>query len=183
MKQTLLIIPGFGESATEGPYRELARIFKGEFNVVPYTPKWNYRTATDWLHDLEQVLEKIDVEHTTVVAFSLGAYLALLTAESHTFKKVIPCSLSPFYAQQLSSMPQAAKKFLGKRRIKDFGSHSIPKVIKCPAVFLFGSDDWSFAIKEAQKLSQQYKGIFQLIDNTQHELTKEYIKVITAHIR
>jgi pimeloyl-ACP methyl ester carboxylesterase len=179
MNHTLLIIPGFGESTDDAPYVELARMYKG--SVVTFNPKWNYRTATDWLRDLELTLEMLDTQNTSVVSFSLGAYIALLAAESYPFRKVILCSISPFFNEQISYMPPPAQKFFGKRRMKDFSLHTIPKRIKCPVVCMFGSDDWPFAINGGKKLSQKYKGTFELIPNTQHELTHEYLKAIIKY--
>jgi len=181
-KNTLLVIPGFGESADKKPYSTIMKKYQNVFEILPYTPIWNYRTASDWLKDLSNVLEKLDTKNTIVFAFSLGAYLTLLQAENYPFKKIILCSLSPFYKEQLHLMPEIAKKYLGKRRITDFASHHIPRTIKSPAVFLFGSDDWIVGIDEAKKMSEEYQVTFELIPNTPHELTDKYLERVYFHI-
>ena len=66
--------------------------------------------------------------------------------------------------------------------MKDFETYSIPSSLQCPAVFLFGSDDWPVGIEEAKKLAHTYKAKFELISNTHHELTTEYINIISRYI-
>lgn len=182
MKQNLLIIPGFGESTDESPYQVLSSKCKKDFNVVMFTPIWNYRTAGSWLYDLRMILDSIDVRNTTVVSFSLGAYITLIAAETYPFHKVILCSLSPFFKEQLGHLPKPAEIFFGKRRFTDFSTHKIPKTVTCPSVFLFGSLDWSVGIDEAKRLAKMYKGIFEVVPNAHHELTDEYLQKIASYI-
>ncbi len=183
MKKSLLLIPGFGESISDTPYQNLIKAHKQQYSVFTFTPKWNYSVPSDWLAELELMLSKIDTDITTVVSFSLGSYIALLAAQNYKFKKLILCSLSPFYSEQLSEMPDPAKVFFGKRRVNDFAKHKIPKHInKSSVVFLFGSHDWPLAIKEAKKLSKKYHGAFEIVPNTHHELTDEYLQLIHSYL-
>ncbi len=182
MKPTLLIIPGFGETTDEAPYKELSSKFKEDYLIVPHTPRWNNYTATTWLENLSEFIKTIDVSKTTVVSFSMGAYITLLVSETYNFKKVILCSLAPFFKEQLHLLPKTAERVLGVKRMKDFETYSIPNSLQCPAVFLFGSDDWPVGIEEAKKLAHTYKAKFELISNSHHELTTEYINIISRYI-
>lgn len=182
MKQNLLIIPGFGESTDEFPYQFLSKKYKKKFNVIMHNPIWKYRTASDWLRGLQGIINSIDVPNTTVVSFSFGAYITLIASEIYPFHKVILCSVSPFFREQLSHLPKPAEVFLGKRRFADFSTHKIPKTIISPSVFLFGSADWSVGIDEAKRLAKVYKGTFEVVPNTYHELTDEYLKKIASYI-
>ncbi len=183
MNKNLLIIPGFGESATDSAYKTIKNQYNKKYNVINFVPKWNYNVPSNWLAELRHVLSVIDTKNTTVVCFSFGAYITLLSAAETRFEKIIFCSISPFYKEQLSMMPEAAKAYFGKRRVKDFYQHSIPKSIhNSPAVFLFGSEDWPYAIREAKKLAKKYHGEFRIIENTHHELSENYIKVIATFI-
>ena len=67
--------------------------------------------------------------------------------------------------------------------MKDFATHKIPVNLKCPAVFLFGENEWPVAIKEAKRLAKKYNGEFTLVPNAPHELTDEYIDVISRHTK
>jgi predicted alpha/beta hydrolase family esterase len=180
-KINLLIIPGFGEATSEHPYRGLVKKYSSAYNVITFTPHWDYSVASKWLHELDIKLSKIKTENTIVVAFSLGAYITLLAAQSYHFKQVILCSLSPFYKEQLHMLPDSAKTFLGKRRVKDFYTHQIPQQVKKGSyVFLFGSEDWVVGIQESKKLAKKYNGTFSLIADTPHELTAKYLSVIDS---
>lgn len=182
MKPRLLLIPGFGEPATDAPYPTLRKKLEHKFQVSIHTPRWSYATASMWLRDLEKSLNAFETAHVTVVSFSLGAYITLLASEAHPFKKIILCSLSPFFKEQMPKMPKGARVFFGKRRVLDFSTHSIPKTIKSPAIFLFGSEDWDMGIEEARKLSKKYGGTFDIIEGAHHELTPEYIEKIVTFV-
>ena len=183
MNKNLLIIPGFGESASDAPYARLKASCGKQYHVVTFTPQWNYRVASDWLAGLEKQLEKIDTIKTTVICFSLGAYITLLAAERVSFQKVILCSLSPFFKEQLRSMPEEARRYLGKRRITDFSKHNLPKKLMTrQVVFLFGAKDWSYGITQSKLLATRYHAKHVLIPNIGHELDNEYLTEIKKHL-
>lgn len=179
MKKNLLIIPGFGETTSESPYKEFAKKHVGDYNVITFTPRWDYSVASKWLIELENKLAKIITEDTIVVAFSLGAYITLLAAHKYQFKQVILCSLSPFFKEQLHKLPDSAKAFLGKRRINDFYTYPIPSKVKQSSyIFLFGAKDWVVGIQESKKMAKKYNGTFNLVDDAPHELTEKYLSMI-----
>ncbi len=172
----LLLIPGFGDSTSDEPYQKIIKRYQKQYRVISYNPQWSYRTATDWLEGLDVVLKSVDARQTTIIAFSLGAYLALLASEKCNFKKVILCSISPLYKEQLHLLPPVAKRYLGKRRLTDFNKHSIPKRVLSKPVFMFGADDWSVGISEAKKLARSYQAPFVLVPDTPHVLTDLYLR-------
>ena len=182
MRKTLLIIPGFKESTVEAPYQELLRRNENEYTIITHTPHWNNKTATDWVQDLKVILSDIDVHNTTVVSFSLGAYITLILAETYAFEKVIVCSLAPFFKEQLPMVPPQAEKVLGVKRMKDFANHLVPQNLACPAVFLFGENEWPIAKEEAKRLAKQYEAEFEIIPKASHELTEEYINTINQKL-
>ncbi len=181
MSKTLLIIPGFGENTNEKPYQEICNYAKsiGYTKVVEINPKWSYRTASNWCNDAKKSISFLKPDETTVVAFSFGSYISLMLAEDLNFKKVIVCSLSPYFKEHLAKIPEKAKEFLGKRRVNDFKKHSLPsKLSSQKNIFLFGDKEWLYAIEEASKYSQKQKSTFKLIKDTLHELNDEYLKEI-----
>jgi len=184
MLKVLLIIPGFGESPTDAPYQRLKALCSERYRVVTFTPHWKYRVASDWLIEFYDMLKKIDTNNTTVVCFSLGAYITLLAAEQVSFRKVIFCSISPFFREQLASAPDAAKQYFGKRRVTDFGKHRLPKQLKTrQTVFLFGSLEWPHAIVESERLALLYRAKHELVQNAEHELSDEYLREIVKHLQ
>lgn len=180
MKPHLLVIPGFGEDSTDAPYHTLKKNLEGKFRVTMHTPKWNYSTPSMWLHELSKTLDVVDTSNMTVIAFSLGAYIALLASQKHKFKKIILCSLSPFFREQMQYMPKTARAFLGKRRVADFNTHPLPKTVSPAPIFLFGAKDWAVGIDEARKMAKKYGGTFEIVQNAHHELPDDYIQKIVA---
>ncbi|HRH22520.1 MAG TPA: alpha/beta hydrolase [Candidatus Paceibacterota bacterium] len=183
MTKDVLIIPGFGENETEESYKKLKEriLAVGDSTVRFYNPKWNRGTTKNWLADFEKT-SGIKPE-TIVIGFSMGAYITLLLAEHHNASKIVFASLSPYFKENISLVPDSAKKFFGKKRIEDFLRYSVPENIKTQnPVFLFGELDWDIAIDQAKRLAKKYNGLFEFIGNTPHELTEEYINKIVDQV-
>lgn len=174
----LLLIPGFGETTRDHPYQKLMTLLKADYEIEVYNPKWRYGKASKWIRALETKLPEGEDPDTTIVAFSLGAFIALNLASKHAFRKVLLCSVSPLFAPQLHHLPQTARTILGKRRVQDFGKYSIPKHTLSKLVFLFGDKDWNIAIKEANSIAGILNSKFVIVKDTAHELTDNYIKEI-----
>ncbi len=177
-----VIIPGFGESGSDKQYRELKKKIISSFGakVLNYDPIWDRKTIKNWVADFDEKFKNYDFKILTIIGFSMGAYTALVLSSKHKFKKIILASLSPYFKENLENLPKEAINFMGKNRIKEFSNISIPKEIKSESVFLFGDQDWPIAVSQAKKLSSLYKGKFVSVENTEHELTDDYIKKITA---
>ena len=185
MKKTLLLIPGFGENTKEFPYSELiSSAEKIGFNkIIEINPLWNYRTATDWYAEILEKLKDIDSENTVAVGFSLGAYVLLQLSEKKKFYKSIICSISPYFKEQILKMPKEAKVFFGKRRVEDFKKHSLPVKNNSKKIFIFGDQDWPYAIEESKLLAKIHTSEFKLVKDSGHELTNNYIKVIIDNLK
>jgi predicted alpha/beta hydrolase family esterase len=184
MSKDILIIPGFGEDGTMKPYQKLKAEISNELKGVTirfYNPQWNYRTTKNWIVDFEASSEI--KPNTTIIGFSMGAYIALLLAERHIAQNVILASLSPYFKENIPSIPDESKKFFGKRKIESFLKYSIPKNIQTKNIsLLFGDKDWQIAIDQAKILAKKYHGNFNFIENTGHELTDQYIIKIVGQI-
>lgn len=185
MNKTLLIIPGFRETTKEKPYREIIRFAKisGYKTIIKINPTWNHKTSTDWYNMAIHKIKNIDCENTVAVGFSLGAYILLLLSRNNKFKKMLFCSISPFFAEQIHKLPPSAQTFLGKRRLHDFKKYRLPERLKTTQnIFFFGESDWKFAITEAEKYATKQKSSFTLIKDTGHELTSIYIEKIKNNL-
>lgn len=185
MKKTLLVIPGFGESTKEEQYKKLISLAKKDFDkIIEVNPVWNHRTVTHWYQDVLKSLSGVNPENITAVGFSLGAYILILLSEHMNFNKTLLCSLSPFFKEQLSKMPEGAQDFFGKRRVKDFHKHHLPKKTQSSqTIFLFGTEDWVYAINQSEILAKVFKSEFVRIPGTGHELTDDYIEEIIKKIK
>ncbi len=147
--KTLFIIPGFKEKISHKQYRALQKLFIGKgFDVKMVPIVWDRRVMTDWIarfHDFFQVNRG---KNNVVLGFSWGAMIALLTAKQLQPNELILCSLSPYFAEDLSKIPAWWKRFIGKRRTTDFGRYSMKSAVKGVSmkakVFIGGAEQKKF---------------------------------------
>ena len=100
------IIPGFGEKVTDRDYKKISFFAKKEgYLVVPVPIIWNNRTTSHWLTQFRELVNKKG-ENAVVVGFSFGAYLSILASKEFNFKKLVVCSLSPYFSEDLKSFPK-----------------------------------------------------------------------------
>ena len=186
----LYIIPGFGETTRSKGYKKIidsAHVL--HFKVIPIYIIWGKTVATDWLKQLRSVLMSHHETMSTppiLLGFSFGAYLAILLAKEIKFKKLILCSLSPYFRDDIQHLPQFAHKMLGKRRIKDFQKYPFPKDILTPAVFFVGGKDSPLVIQRTHKAYKTWKGKKQLevIQNAEHSIdNKLYLAAIQKQLK
>lgn len=179
---TYIVIPGFGESRSDAEYKTLEKKLKATSAVVVkfYNPIWDRRTIKHWLSDFEKEFSVNNLGDTILVGFSMGSLIALMLAEKFNFKKVLLASLSPYFKNNIKDIPAEASNFFGKNRMAAFSELRRPEKIKCKSIFLFGDQDWPIAISQARELASLYKGKFILVKDTPHELTVEYIRIITV---
>ena len=159
MKQIIYIIPGFGESLKDSPYLELIKYFESKgIKVVFYQPKWKWNTIERWLKDFNKIIDKNYQNNSIILAFSLGAYIAVLSTKFHTFSKLILCSLSPYFSDSIKFIPKIAEKILGTRRYVAFRKQDFPKDAQTPAIFLYGSEEKDLFPNSDKKYYDLWKG-------------------------
>ena len=135
MKKVLYLIPGFGESTQDKPYRTIASAAKASgYEVVMYSPKWSLAVLSDWVDGFKAALPKTKQEKATVFGFSFGAFVALNTAKDFPFDKIIVCSMPPFFKGDIQNMETGTQKFLGKRRMSDLKKYEFSSSLKTPMI-------------------------------------------------
>lgn len=173
MKPRLIIIPGFGETAREAPYRELVRHARKKFRVSTYNPKWERRTVRNWL---EGLLERIKPgEQIELLGFSFGAFLAILAAENYPLHKIYACSPSPWFKENLGAMPAPAREYLGIRRVADLATRAMPKKLLTKIHVHVGEKEIPIAFGTAHAMAKRYGGRITVIRGAGHELTPDYL--------
>jgi esterase/lipase len=189
MKKTLYIIPGFGESVGMTPYPKIITVAKSNgYKVVTYNPKWSHAVATDWIQGLNNKLKKEKSEHVSVLGFSLGAYTALSVAQNFHFKKIIVCSPSPFFKDDIRHMSRSAWKFLGKRRMQDFSKYRFPTNIKTEIVFMVGEmekipDSYMKNIDKRYRMCAGKKKKV-IVPSAEHDLSSgDYLRAIEKELK
>ncbi|MGB8816173.1 MAG: hypothetical protein WCC74_03030 [Minisyncoccia bacterium] len=182
MKQTIYIIPGFGESLRDAPYLDFIEYLKSKkYNVVFYQPKWKWNTIERWLEDFNKIIDKNYQNDSIILAFSLGAYIAVLSTKYHTFSKLILCSLSPYFSNDINFLPKIAEKILGRRRFTAFRKQDFPNNTKTPAIFLCGSEEKDLFPNGDKKYFDLWKGKKKriIVSNSDHDISNpNYVKEI-----
>lgn len=148
-QRMLFILPGFREKISDPQYVALRNFFRGkgfEVRMVPIV--WDRRVMTDWILQFEEFFRSSRGKKNAVLGFSYGAMIALLAAKSLQPDALILCSLSPYFAEDLSNIPDRWKRFIGKRRTADFGRYSMKSAVKCVSskvkVFIGGAEQKKF---------------------------------------
>lgn len=182
LKKHFYIIPGFGETISDAPYKEIITFLKNKkYNVIFYQPKWKWNTMDRWLSDFRKILYK-DSE-SIALGFSLGANILALSTESYTFKKVIFCSISPYFKNDLKHLPTLASKILGKRRMIAFSKYNFPETSNIPAFFIYGEKEAEL-IPNGNKIHfDMWKGNkkYRIVKGAEHDISNtEYIKTIKS---
>jgi pimeloyl-ACP methyl ester carboxylesterase len=189
MKKTLYIIPGFGESTRMTPYPKIVAIAKSNgYRVVTYNPKWSRGVATSWINNFKKVLAHETSRHVTVLGFSFGAYIAINTAKDFYFQKIIACSLSPFFKDDIKYISPSARRFLGKRRIRDFVKYSFPRGSKSEAVFMVGEKEITtdFYPENIDRRYREWSGKKKkiVVANAEHDIASgDYLQAIKKELR
>lgn len=128
---TIFIIPGFKEKISDKQYVALRRMFLAKgFDVKMVPIVWNRKVMTDYIAQFCVFFEKNRRKKNTVLGFSWGAMIALITAKDVKPDRLILCSLSPYFAEDLSKIPERWRRFIGHRRAADFARYSMKNVVK-----------------------------------------------------
>lgn len=188
-KKYFVILPGFGETGKEKPYKELAVNAGGKgFDVHIVEIQWNFRTLSQWIKQVEEYMEQKGIvpKQTILFGFSFGAEIALFISNKQTFSKVLLASPSPYFSENLQYIPQESKVFFGVRRIIDFEKYlytSVRNLKSSHVIFFFGENDWDIGIQTSKKIAKKNDVDFFLVPKSGHELTIEYLNEIKNKIR
>lgn len=135
------IIPGFRETSGNAGYKEIAAMFRKKgCDPVIVDIDWKNKTMHDYVDQSRGILSKTS-EPFYLFGFSFGAIVAFLTAAERTPKALFLASPSPYFKEDLPSVPAAWKRFIGKNRVKVFSSYSfssLSKKITCPTYVFLG---------------------------------------------
>lgn len=139
----LFFIPGFPHSLSDNQYQWLfASASSWGYNFFPCPIVWKYRTLTQWCEQFALFYEHHPHSHATVLGFSYGAMIALATALKLSPERLVLCSLSPFFAEDLATLPQSWIRSIGKKRVADFSlyhARGIASGVPYPTDVLYGS--------------------------------------------
>ncbi len=169
----LYIIPGFGETTRGKNYREIISFAKKNgYEVVPLNPVWDFeKRISEYVEEISKKIPSI-TENDVILGFSIGAYILSILSKNQKFKKSIFCTISPFFSETATSIPEETQKFFGAKMMQSMTSQKIPSGQYGDAFFLVGEKDWPLAIETNKKISEGWLGNskFILVPGAGHEL-------------
>jgi len=187
MSKLLYIIPGISESTKNSGYKKIISSAKKHgYIVIPINILWDKTTMTNWIQQFESIVKKHRNKNAVALGFSFGAYIVAVSAQQFNFKKIILCSLSPYFKRDLKYLPLSIYKAFGKRRMEDFENYSFPKNMKVPIVFMIGTNDFPLAIKRIKEYYKKYNGekSLHLLKKVEHNISdSRYIKEIENELK
>lgn len=183
------VIPGFNESAKQEKYRKITNHLKKK-GIMPIEVKikWKYRTMSDYINQFLKIYQNFDNKNSLIIGFSFGAMVAFIASQKIRPKKLILCSLSPYFNEDLKKLRKGWKKYVGKRRVKDLNNYScnvLSKKIDCETILLVGDKEDKFIQKRVIKVGNKIKrGKVYFIKNAGHDIAnKNYLKELLKHIK
>ncbi|PJE74314.1 MAG: hypothetical protein COV01_02345 [Candidatus Taylorbacteria bacterium CG10_big_fil_rev_8_21_14_0_10_41_48] len=182
----IYIIPGYGETTRRKPYMKLAQIASDlGYEVTKINPDWAGGLMTDWVKSFVEKTHGSKYENSLVIGFSFGAVIAILGAQQTRFRKIILCSLSPYFSEDIKDLPPEVWDTFGNKHKVDFKKHPFPIESVVPASFLIGEKDWPMAIDKIKKRYSGYKGArkFFLVPKADHSLPDNYLALIEKEIK
>lgn len=185
------IIPGFREHARSAGYEEIAAMFRKKgCDPVIVRIDWNRKTMTDYVAQFRRILLKTDGEFY-LFGFSFGAIIAFLSAIERNPKALFLGSPSPYFKEDLPSVPAAWKRFIGKNRLKDFSSYSFRELsaeISSPTFVFVGekeAEKFPSLERRAKDAAKRIRrATLTVIPNAKHDASqKEYQDALKDAIR
>lgn len=140
---------------------------------------------TKWVADFDKILDENPNEKPVILGFSFGAYITAILSVKHQFSKIILCSLSPYFSDDIQHLPKEAFNVLGKKRMDDLATFKFPENINTEAIFLVGNKDIPLVINRVKKSYDSWTGTKKLLvlDGVEHDIGHpDYIKAINALI-
>lgn len=124
MNGTVFLISGFelNRTAADEQYEDLRDAIKAKgYEAVPVDINWKYHTMSKFVTDFKEIYRKKAGLHNIIIGNSFGAMVAMITAPELNPEKIILCSLSPFFREDIPRFsPGKTEKWFGVRRVNDF---------------------------------------------------------------
>ena len=183
------MIAGFKHAATEPQY-EWMRAFFADRGYTVHVPEidWNNKVMSDYVRQFSEYFgqHKSDTNH--VLGFSFGAMIALITAPELKPDRLLLCSLSPYFSEDLGTLKPSWEKVLGHRRLSDFENFkakALARQVAAPTTIIYGSHEAKL-YPQLKKRCEETAGIITgskllVAENAPHEIDfPTYVDVIKS---
>ena len=167
----MFIIPGFTEKPGDKQYAWMKKHFKAQGYEVKVCPiDWKYKVMSDYVEQFKAYYQKYKGNNNTVLCFSFGAMTAFITASELQPDRLVLCSLSPYFKEDLPGLPDSWWRIMGKKRKKDFQKFSAKKIaeqVKFQTTIFCG-----------EKEGGKYWQLMQRCENTNNAIAKSKLIMV-----
>ena len=177
------MIPGYHHSPDRKIYTDIIDCFEAKgIKTVPVKISWQYHTMTFWVEEFLKVFESYKGDRNIFLGFSYGAMISFIASTKVKVDAQILCSLSPYFAEDLKSLPHRWKK--GKRRIADFetmNAEVLTPRINTDTYVLYGAKEGEQIHNRAHKTFELLRSSKQLIPviDSKHDIgNPDYLTAI-----
>lgn len=163
MKTVAFVIPGYHHSPDRKIYTDIIDSFEAKnITTFPVKISWQYHTMLFWVDEFLKVYEANKGDRNILLGFSYGAMISFIASTKIDVDAQILCSLSPYFAEDLESLPHRWKK--GKRRIAEFEkifAEDLTPQITADTFILYGT-------KEGEQIKKRAKETYHLLHSEKH---------------
>lgn len=122
---TVFLISGFelNRTAAHNQYKDLRNAISAKgYEAVPVDIDWKYRTMSRFVKEFKELYREQAGEYNIIIGNSFGAMAAMIVAPELRPDKIILCSLSPFFQEDIPRFqpPEKLTNWFGQRRVSDF---------------------------------------------------------------
>lgn len=151
--KTAFLINGFrlNRTTAHSDYALLRSMLQSKgYEIARVDLTWNYRTVSRFAADFAKIYEAQKTEHNIVIGNSFGAMTAFVSASKLKPDKLMICSLSGFFKEDLHKYDKSylLSRF-GKRRLNDLRTLSADDIAEkisqneIETIFLYGEKEKS----------------------------------------
>ncbi len=186
--KTVLFVPGFFEDIDSRDYRRVLKLFEDNGYKAVFVPtKWEYTTLHDWHKECMAAYEKYDSRTTCLAGFSYGAMTAFSVAAERPPAELWLFSLSPYFSDDIDTIPQKELTYIGKRRAKVFSEVSFTTLadnISCPVFLFYGDSEYKRVIQRVEKAHKIINNSSLIrVPDTRHDVTApRYLEKIESQL-
>lgn len=188
--KTVLFVPGFQEDQHSRDYDVLLKAIKHKgYHAEFISINWRRTVVDDWVEQLMDAYRRCNPKHTVLAGFSQGAVTALVTASQRLPSAVWLCSLSPYFAEDMTEIDTKPSwlHYIGARRAERFRTLSFASIaprILCPVLLIAGAKEHELVQRRAGLAAKAFKNaLLVTAPGCAHDVTnRNYMQTLTEHI-
>ncbi len=182
--KTVFIIPGYFNYPNKTVYFRLKGFFESNGYIVHiYWPNW-FKSLSSIQSDFLKFFDAHKTEQNTLLGFSYGAMISFRFSLNNDIEKLILCSPSPYFAEDLKNIP-LHYQIMALLHKKDFRENwkfnELEKQYNCPTIIFYGEKENKHLISRAKEFKKTHPDLVTLIEVkvAQHNIAeKEYFNKI-----